>query len=85
MSVGRLDIGKDYEVKLRKVKKIAHASNLPDTLKFLLDFFLSTKEDFFKTLNEEKIDPVFKDFAKKYPALVAKLPLFLQSKGEDKP
>lgn len=83
MTVGRLEIGKDYELKLRQVKKIAQIKNLPDTVKFLLDFFLSSKDDFFKALNDERVDPVFKDFAKKYPMLVAKLPLFLQSKEKD--
>jgi len=82
MTLGRLELGRDYEVKLKQVKKAANTKTLPETVRFLIDFFLSTKDDFFKSLNEEKIDPVFKDFAKKYPTLVSKLPHIFKSQGD---
>lgn len=82
MTLGRLELGKDYELKLKQVKKAGNTKTLPETVKFLIDFFLSTKDDFFRALNDENIDPVFKDFAKKYPTLVSKLPHIFKSQGD---
>ena len=84
MTVGRLELEKGYELKIKQIKEIVKCKTLPETIQFLVDFFLSTKDDFFKSLNEENIDPVFKDFAKKYPALVSKLPHFFKSQGDEK-
>lgn len=81
MTVGRLELEKGYELKIKQIKKIVKCKTIPETIQFLADFFLSTKDDFFKSLNEEKIDPAFKDFAKKYPALVSKLPIFFKPQG----